>query len=155
MTQEQLTLLRTTRFLRNTGEVDMFEATLAQIYRQGTVRQAEIEELYLLFEDASDQLDVQWGLLHMIEDFSLDVLLSAFVAVLPRVVAKSLDWAETITSRFLNSDETRQALRALLRDTPEARRAVLPILHDLSRVESPRLQQLRRHAEEVLKDIQT
>jgi hypothetical protein len=153
MTQEQLAHLRSCRFLKNRQEVDTFESTLAEISRLGNVTQGETEDLYRLLTDSSAQQDVLWGLLHLIEDFDQDIWLPAFVDVLPEMKAQSPEWADTITARILNGDGTRPVFQTLLREAPNSRGAILPILKDLSEDQHPRLQKLRKNAKELLEDL--
>lgn len=153
MSKEQVDILRARRFLRSREDVNTFEETLTSW--QGAVTPSEAEELYLLLEDSSAQQDVLWGLLHFIEDLDQDTWLPAFVNVLPQLKSKSPEWVDTITARILNGNESRQALRVLLKDAPESRHAITTVLEDLARENDPRLQKLRENAARLLDELRT
>jgi hypothetical protein len=155
MIYEQLERLRSARFLRKPEEVHTFESALSEIERQGGVMQSEAEDLYRVFEDSSAQQDVLWGLLHLIEHLDQDIWLPAFIAVLPEMMTKSSEWADTITARILNTERILPALEALLRSAPRSREAILPILEELAQDQTPRLQKLRQNATTLMEDLQS
>jgi hypothetical protein len=73
---------------------------------------ALLPELLRVFTDRTDNHEVMWGLLHLVEDFPAEDFYAAMLDVLPLDDAR--EWIEILHFRTLNSDTARQAFSIAL-----------------------------------------
>jgi hypothetical protein len=139
--------------MRDEGEVEKFENEFSKISRKSILSDGEIEGLLSLLEDDAEQQDVLWGVLHRVEAEPLDGWIKVFVSIVPTMARRSPEWSDTITSRILNGKTSRDIFAEKLRESPEAKEAILPILRELSQETSPRLQKSKTVAEEFIRNL--
>jgi len=119
-------LLDKNKFLRSFEEVKAFDDALAVLAQDLDVN--ILPDLFLIFEDKTQQPEVMWGLVHFIEDFSVEEELHAFIQSAPVLLESAQEWAITILTRCFDQ-ANRFYLRNLLPTLPDVQKqAVISLL---------------------------
>jgi len=136
--------LRANRDLATPDQVKAWDQAIAQF----PVDPSFLRELHLVFTDATQNEEVMFGLVHVLEDYDMDVQLAAFVSALPEMLKGAREWVLTLTWRILNDARSRETYKAVLKAAdPAGRDAARAILEEVAREEKPPLQ---TSAQEVL-----
>lgn len=144
MSAQVVATLRANRDLATPDQVKAWDQAIAQF----PVDPSFLRELHLVFTDATQNYEVMFGLLHVLEDYDMDVQLAAYVSALPDMLAEAREWAFRLTWRILNDAPSREAYKAVLKAAEPAAAAVArAILEEVARDEKPPLQ---TSAQEVL-----
>ena len=144
MSAQVVAALRANRELATPEQVKAWDQAIAQF----PVDPSFLRELHLVFTDATKNEEVMFGLVHVLEDYDMDVQLAAFVSALPEMLKDAREWVLTLTWRILNDAKSREAYKAVLKAAdPGARDAARGILEEVARDEKPPLQ---TGAQEVL-----
>lgn len=113
--EDLIMTLKTNRLIRSRAEVVAFDEALAAVASQPE-REVEnfLPELFTVFDDACQQHEVMWGLVHFVEDFDLETMIRAYAQAMPTLFQQAPEWAEILMHGVLNSDTDRAALKRLL-----------------------------------------
>lgn len=139
MMTDQIVTLNRVKEMRTTDEVLLFEKTLEEIANQPDL--VSLEELHLILSDSCNQIEVMWGLLHLLESYDVEKQLTAFLNVIPQLVNKSPEWTKIIHFRILNDPPSLEVFkRCLEKSDPEVQKVEEQILHELKNSEKGDLQ---------------
>jgi Immunity protein 30 len=108
-------VLEANRLLRSADEVARFEQTLEQLAQNPDP--ADLPRLHLILDDACEQPEVMFSLVHFLESFDVQVQVQAFVQVMPDLVKRSTEWAEILHSRIMNDAIARSIFEEKLRSS--------------------------------------
>ncbi|OOG94109.1 Imm30 family immunity protein [Bacillus pseudomycoides] len=90
------------RFLTNQSECEEFDNALENL--ADCDDEKLIKELCLVFEDETQEEEVMFGLVHLIEDFEVGKYLTEMPKALPKMVENAKEWAMLLNKRILNND---------------------------------------------------
>jgi hypothetical protein len=102
--------------LKGPGAVQSRDQALTEVTVHDTP--AYIGPLLLLLEDATDDDESMFSLIHAAEAFDDQVYVRELLGILPNFRASAPRWATIVLMRALNSDATRDALVRGVRDAP-------------------------------------
>lgn len=115
------------RYLRTANEIDVFDEHLQSLRNLGD--DGAIPVLLSVLTDDTEQHEVMWGLVHLVESYGKDRYIPAIVSVLPTMSEDSPEWAEIMVCRILNSNECLQLFRTcFLGQGQPARNEILAFL---------------------------
>lgn len=138
------------RLIVDDEQVAAFEETVERITSLSDPK--HIALLCLGFDDATEQHEVMFGLVHAVESYDAvagaEVATTYFINTLPLLLPHASDWAEILLLRILNNNESRVLLRRLLKATSsDSQQVVTSILKKLAEKKPKQFQQ---KVEEVL-----
>jgi hypothetical protein len=93
-------VLEANRLLRSPDEVARFEQTLEKLAQNPDP--ADLPSLHLVLDDACEQPEVMFSLVHFLESFDVQEQVQAFIQVLPELVKRAEEWAAILHSRIMN-----------------------------------------------------
>jgi hypothetical protein len=93
-------VLEANRLLRSADEVARFEQTLEQLAQNPNP--ADLPRLHLILDDACEQPEVMFSLVHFLESFDVQAQVQAFVQVMPDLAQRSAEWTAILHSRIMN-----------------------------------------------------
>lgn len=110
--QSEIKKLYDCRLLRNELECEEFDAVLENIadYTDGSM----IEDLCLVFDDETQEEEVMFGLLHLIESFERQQYLTEMSKALPKMMENASEWATILNIRILNNELYRMEYTKIL-----------------------------------------
>jgi len=100
-------VLEANRLLRSSHEVALFEQTLEKLAQKPDP--ADLPSLHLILDDASEQPEVMFSLVHFLESFDVKAQVQAFIQVMPDLVKRAAEWTAILHSRMMNDDVARSA----------------------------------------------
>jgi len=100
-------VLEANRLLRSPHEVAVFEQTLEKLAQNPDP--ADLPSLHLILDDACEQPEVMFSLVHFLESFDVREQVQAFIQVMPDLVKRSAEWTAILHSRTMNDDVARSA----------------------------------------------
>jgi hypothetical protein len=121
-------VLEANRLLRSADEVARFEQTLEALAAHPDP--ADLPGLHLILDDACEQPEVMFGLVHFLESFEVQAQVKAFIQVMPDLEQRASEWTEILHSRMMND--------AIARDIFEEKSRS----HDLQNQENVAMQKL-------------
>jgi hypothetical protein len=120
------TVLVEQRKLATPEQIDLFEEALEEIDTQDV---SLLPKLYLTFDDGTEQPEVMWGLVHLVEVFAVEPGIRTLVDATPQILQQAPEWAKILYSRVLNEDQAALVLQQVLEtSTPELLRSVQIVL---------------------------
>jgi len=145
--QDLLKILGDNRLMETQEQVMKFEAALELLANHPQAAE-HLRELHLVLDDKTQHGEVMYGVIHLLESFSAEQQLLAFVDTLPTLTAQALEWVKTLTYGILNDDHARNIYkRVFLSSTGTSRSLMQSLLMEMLREEQPPLSD---HAREVL-----
>jgi Immunity protein 30 len=123
---DPIELLRASQRLRNEQQFADFDAALTQLSER--MDPTDLPDLHRAFDDETEDHEVYWGLVTLIENFDGAVGTRVFVDVLPETVPTARDWMKTLAIAKLNDENARIALIQAGRQAPPPNRAALDAL---------------------------
>jgi len=103
MTQNSLIeVLEANRLMRSPSEVAIFEQTLAELAQKPDLE--DLPSLHLILDDACQQPEVMFSLVHFLESFDVQSQVQAFIQVMPSLVKRAAGWTEILHSRIMNDE---------------------------------------------------
>jgi hypothetical protein len=106
-------VLEANRLLRSADEVAWFEHTLEQLAKNPDP--VDLPRLHLVLDDACEQPEVMFSLVHFLESFEVQAQVQAFIQVMPDLVKRAAEWAEILHSRIMNDAISRDVFEKALR----------------------------------------
>jgi len=100
-------VLEANRLMRSPDEVALFEQTLEKLAQNSDP--VDLLSLHLIFDDACEQPDVMFSLVHFLESFDVQEQVQAFIQVMPELVKQAAEWAAILHSRIMNDEIARSA----------------------------------------------
>jgi hypothetical protein len=95
-------VLEANRLLRSPDEVAHFEQTLEKLAQDPDP--ADLPSLHLILDDACEQPEVMFSLVHFLESFDVQEQVQAFIQVLPELVKRAEEWTAILHSRIMNDE---------------------------------------------------
>lgn len=81
-----------------------------------------------------------YGLVHLVEDFTLEEFVASFLEAVPEMKKKAPEWVNTFHYRILNSDKARELMKRLLPSkSAVARQIIGAVLRQIASTETPPL----------------
>lgn len=147
--KKELDRLKQNRLLRDKNEFDNFEEALENL---ATVTDNWIiKELCEVFDDSTEDEEVMFGLIHLVEDFQGEEGLLETVKAMPNMIPQAKRWAKILNYRILNDDPSRMLYpKVLIKLDKSTVKAVVDLLEEI-KAEDP--QQFKDFIDEVLKNI--
>jgi hypothetical protein len=109
-------VLEANRLLRSPDEVALFEQTLEKLAQNPN--SADLPSLHLILDDACEQPEVMFSLVHLLESFEVQEQVQAFIQVMPDLVNRAVEWTAILHSRVINDDVARSVFEEKVRSMP-------------------------------------
>lgn len=109
--------LEANRLLRSPDEVTVFEQTLAEFAQNPDSE--DLPSLHLILDDACEQPEVMFSLVHFLESFDVQAQVQAFIQVIPELVKRAAEWTAILHSRIMNDAIARSAFEERVRSMSE------------------------------------
>lgn len=109
MCKKLLDQLYDNRLLGTKEEFEKFEESLNAISE--VVLENDIPELCSIFDDETEDEEVMFGLIHLIETFSSDKAFELIILGISNMLENAMNWAKIIIYRCLNDDLSRMMLK--------------------------------------------
>ena len=98
-------ILEVNRLLRSPDEVATFEQILEKLAQNPNT--VNLSSLHLILDDACEQPEVMFSLVHFLESFEVQEQVQAFIQVMPDLSKRATEWTEILHSRIMNDDVAR------------------------------------------------
>ena len=121
--EEAAKKLRETRLLKSREEVEAFDE--AHLALSSTGDPAVLEDLFAAFDDATEQHEVMWGLVHDVESFGLETFMKVMGESAPRLLPHAKEWLTILHERILNSEQATEVYRGIIPTLPERSQEVV------------------------------
>lgn len=112
------------RLLDSPQAVREFDAALGEIGQRG-VGAAELPDLLRCFDDATQQHDVMWGLVHLVDRAPPRALVDTLLGEADRMARGASGWLFPLVARILNSPEHNGLFVAAFQNSSMETRAAL------------------------------
>ena len=106
-------ILEVNRLLRSPDEVITFERILEELAR--SPNSVDLSSLHLVLDDACEQPEVMFSLVHFLESFEVQEQVQAFIQVMPDLSKRATEWTEILHSRIMNDDVARSIFEEKVR----------------------------------------
>jgi Immunity protein 30 len=106
-------VLEVNRLLRSPDEVALFEQTLEKLAQ--TSDPVDLSELHLILDDACEQPEVMFSLVHFLESFEVQKQIQAFIQIMPDLVKRAAEWTMILHSRIMKDESARSIFEAEMR----------------------------------------
>ncbi|MBV8882951.1 MAG: hypothetical protein JO235_02975 [Chroococcidiopsidaceae cyanobacterium CP_BM_RX_35] len=106
-------VLKANHLLRSSDEVAAFEQALAELAQNPNPD--DLPNLHLILDDACQQPEVMFSLVHFLESFDLSEQLKAFIQVMPDLVEHAATWTTILHSRITNDALAQATFEGLVR----------------------------------------
>jgi hypothetical protein len=117
---QQIAILEANRLMRSPEEASAFEQALAELAQNPD--SADLPELHLILDDACQQPEVMFSLIHFLESFDLQEQLQAFIQVLPNLAKGSVEWTAILHTRIANDANAQNAFEEILKPMTSQKR---------------------------------
>ncbi len=145
----ELNRLKQNRLLRDKNEFDNFEEAIENL---ATVTDNWIiKELCEVFDDSTEDEEVMFGLIHLVEDFQGEEGLLETVKAIPNMIPNAKRWAKILNYRILNDDPSRMLYPKILKKLDK--NTVKAVVDLLEEIKSEDPQQFKDFIDEILKNI--
>jgi hypothetical protein len=138
MSQQAVQKLVANRQLATADQVKAWDEALAELDQQKDA--ADLKDLHLVFIDQTQNQEVMFGLVHLLEAFDVRPQIEAMLEALPTMVKQAPEWTRVLHYRILNDDAAsavyKDVLAAASGPGAEAARSVL---EQIARDEEPPL----------------
>ena len=109
MNKKLIEQLYNSRLLRTREELEEFEESLKEISK--VIQENDIPELCKVFDDQTENEEVMFGLIHLIESFSSEKAFKLTTLAISQMLENAMNWAKIIIYRCLNDDSSRIMLK--------------------------------------------
>jgi Immunity protein 30 len=121
MSQNQhIAVLEANRLMRSPEEASAFEQALAELAQNPNP--ADLPQLHLILDDACQQPEVMFSLIHFLESFDLQEQLQAFIQVLPNLTQGAVEWAAILHTRIANDAKSQDVFEEILKSMNNQKR---------------------------------
>lgn len=130
-TQELVDQMIKSKKLRNNHEIEKYEQAIEQL-----INHNKLEELYLGFDDNTDDYEVMFGLVHAIESFYEEVgeeeYFFIFINQIKMIYRESKEWVKLMTVRILNDIESRnEFIKIFQKSNQEDKDFIINLMEDI------------------------
>lgn len=127
--RESINKLLATKKLSTNEECIEFEAALREL--QNNLSVEDIDSLSEVFWDDTEDYEVMFGLIHMIEDMRGEAYLNKIAVCTPKM-KEAHEWAMTLNKRIINSPEYYTMYINTIRSLDESEKnSILALLEDV------------------------
>ncbi len=98
-------VLAANRLLRSPDEVARFEQTLEKLAQNPDPK--DLPSLHLILDDACEQPEVMFSLVHFLGSFEVQEQVRSFIQVMPDLVKRAAEWTAILHSRMMNDEVAR------------------------------------------------
>jgi hypothetical protein len=120
--EDLIATLEANRRLGTPEQVIIFDRAVQDLARESTLSPNDLTGLFRIFDDATGNEEIMFGLVHLVEDAALDDFLAGFLESLGELEARAPGWAKLFHYRILNSERAREAYSTLALSASEAAR---------------------------------
>jgi len=106
-------VLEANRLLRSPDQVALFEQTLEKLAQNPDP--ANLPSLHLILDDACEQPEVMFSLVHFLESFDVQEQVQAFIQVIPDLSNRAAEWTVILHSRIMNDAIARSVFEERVR----------------------------------------
>ena len=106
-------ILEVNRLLRSPDEVSTFEQILEELAQNPN--SVDLPSLHLILDDACEQPEVMFSLVHFLESFEAQAQVQAFIQVMPDLSKRAIEWTAILHSRIMNDDIARSIFEEKVR----------------------------------------
>ena len=106
-------ILEANRLLRSPDEVACFEQTLEKLAQNPDP--ADLPNLHLILDDACEQPEVMFSLVHFLESFDVQEQVRVFIQVMPVLVKRAAEWTAILHARIMNDAIARSMFEERMR----------------------------------------
>ena len=103
--EKELIELNKIKYLKNEAEIKRFDEILINIYKYKD--KIPLSRLYTVFDDNTEDDEVMYGLIHLIEEFPPEVEIEEFIKSINLMVPNAKEWAKLLLIRILNHKDCR------------------------------------------------
>jgi len=129
-------ILYNSRLMRSEAEVAAFEDARIKLSEQGN--SAVLPYFFAAFDDATEQHEVMWGLVHEVEGFDLETYLKEMVSAAPSMIQQAKEWLIIMHKRILATRGAYAVYREILSELPVGSVQVLgPVLEEFVTEKAP------------------
>ena len=129
-------ILYDSRLMRSEAEVAAFEDARIKLSEQGDP--AVLPYFFAAFDDATEQHEVMWGLVHEVEGFELQAYLKEMISAAPSMIQSAKEWLIIMHKRILATRGAYSVYREILAELPVGSVQVLgPILEEFVTEKAP------------------
>jgi len=121
-----IAVLEANRLLRSPDEVTRFEQTLETLAQRPDP--ADLPSLHLILDDACQQPEVMFSLVHFLESFKVQEQIQSFIQVMPDLVKRAAEWTAILHSRIMNDAIARSAFEERVRSVDAQKQNEIPQL---------------------------
>ncbi len=121
-----IAVLEANRLLRSPDEVTRFEQTLETLAQKPDP--ADLPSLHLILDDACQQPEVMFSLVHFLESFKVQEQIQSFIQVMPDLVKRAAEWTAILHSRIMNDAIARSAFEERVRSVDAQKQNEIPQL---------------------------
>lgn len=130
-TQELVDQMIKSKKLRNNHEIEKYEQSIEQL-----INHNKLEELYLGFDDNTEDDEVMFGLVHAIESFCEEVgeeeYFFIFINQIKMIYIESKEWIKLMTVRILNDTESRnEFIKIFQKSKQEDKDFIINLMKDI------------------------
>lgn len=130
-TQELVDQMIKSKKLRNNHEIEKYEQSIEQL-----INHNKLEELYLGFDDNTEDDEVMFGLVHAIESFCEEVgkedYFFIFINQIKMIYIESKEWIKLMTVRILNDIESRnEFIKIFQKSKQEDKDFIINLMRDI------------------------
>ncbi len=91
-----------------------------------------LPDLLLSFFDDTEEKEVMWGLIHLVERYPDDLYVSRLVEAAPQMLPRARNWLIVLLRRVLKSGNARSPLREVYCSaTPQHQKQIAGFLHEV------------------------
>lgn len=106
-------VLEANRLMRSPDEVALFEQTLEKLAQNPDP--ADLPSLHLILDDACEQPEAMFSLVHFLESFDVQEQVQAFIQVMPDLGKRAAEWTAILHSRLINDAIARSVFEERVR----------------------------------------
>lgn len=130
MKKEIFKQLYDNRLMRTEEEIDKFEDGLNELSE--TIQEMDILELCTVFDDNTEEDEVMFGVIHLIELFSSEKAFEYTVVGISNIIETALNWAKIIVYRCLNDVFSKNMLKVAINNADQrVQQAMQQLLYEI------------------------
>ena len=146
-------MLRSSSRLQDEADFETFERAVELL--AASLDPRDLPAIYQSFDDGTEDYEVFWNLVHLIDKYDWRTAATVYVDLLPETLPRAHEWMELLAIRQVNDDKARGFLLEATRAAPAPNRdALRSLLVGLaSERDSDAAQALALRAEQALHDL--
>lgn len=130
MKKEIFKQLYDNRLMRTEEEIYKFEDGLNELSE--TIQEMDILELCTVFDDNTEEDEVMFGVIHLIELFSSEKAFEYTVVGISNIIETALNWAKIIVYRCLNDVFSKNMLKVAINNADQrVQQAMQQLLYEI------------------------